>query len=373
MLSIGSRYPRKERFQFAATHSAQSIRGTGLGEQRLEGGKHPFQLRGEFRFQFHVCSCRGDLFRQRGEAPANHGDIRTSSSASADSSSRRPGSSARSHRCGIAASPYRAPAIAPAMDPVVSASPPRFTVFTTQSSNVSVEKKASNTVRSVSTTVGGRICHHTPRSGTPDAARPILPPPPAGPAACCAEKSPVDHLSHRYARRVRQRVMVGDTRLLDREAGEELLVPEGVEGDRRDTHRRAVSRPALVGGGFQPSLFHVLLDPATAGGPHVGGVPRQPSDEPVRDRPEIPPSRSDDSPGDAKRHLRVVGDLSRRQLQPAPADDLPEDAVPAPDLGRRHEFGRGPQCVSHGDAEQRRPRTVDDPGRAGRRFPLRAQ
>ena len=167
---------------------------------------------------------------------------------------------------------------------------------------------------------------------------------------------------------------MGDARLLDREAGEEVLVPERVERDRSDPHRRAVSRPLLVGGRFKPSFFDVLLDSATAGGPHVGGIPRQPMGEPVRDRPEIPPFRPDDAPGDAKRHFRVVGDLSRRQLQPAAADDLPEDAVPAADLGRRHEFGRGPQRVTHGDAEQRRSRTVDDPGRADREdFLSRAQ
>src|SRR5659263_243882 len=121
--------------------------GHGARQQRLEGGKHTFQLRGKFRVKFHGGSWDLDLFAQRGDVPANRGDFRTSSSASAESSSLRSGASARSHRCGIAASPYRAPAIAPAMDPVVSASPPPFTVFTTHLSLIHIEKKASNTVR----------------------------------------------------------------------------------------------------------------------------------------------------------------------------------------------------------------------------------
>ena len=113
-------------------------------------------------------------------------------------------------------------------------------------------------------------------------------------------------------------------RLIDREAGEEFLVPERVERDRGDPHRRAVSRPFFVGGRFKPSFFDVLLDSPTAGGPHVGGIPRQPFGKPVRYRPEIPPFRPDDTPGDAKRHFRVVGDL--------PGDNFNQ---PPPTISRR--------------------------------------
>ena len=53
----------------------------------------------------------------------------------------------------------------------------------------------------------------------------------------------------------------------------------------------------------------------------------------------------------------------------APPDDVTENAVPIANLGRRHEFGRGPQRVSHGNAQQSRPRTVHDPRYAPGGFP----
>ena len=94
------------------------------------------------------------------------------------------------------------------------------------------------TVRSVSPR-SRTICHRTPRSGTPGVVRPILPPPPAVPQGR-AEKAPLDHRSRRHARRVGQRVVVGDMRLLDRETGEEFFVSERVERHGSHPHRRPV-------------------------------------------------------------------------------------------------------------------------------------
>ena len=58
----------------------------------------------------------------------------------------------RSQRRGIAAGPYSAPAIMPAIAPVVSASPPWFTVVTSVSSSDEAAKRWWKTVWSVSTT-----------------------------------------------------------------------------------------------------------------------------------------------------------------------------------------------------------------------------
>jgi len=103
-LPIGSSTPRRSAFASSRRRTPTSRSAARGAEQRLEGGKHPLQLRGQFRFPVPshlldvLCCVASEIDALR---PAKSGDIRTSSSASADSSSRRSGASACSHRCGM--------------------------------------------------------------------------------------------------------------------------------------------------------------------------------------------------------------------------------------------------------------------------------
>ena len=177
-----------------------------------------------------------------------------------------------------------------------------------------------------------------------------------------AEETPLDQPPYRHARRVGQRMVVGNVRLLHGEAGEELLVPEGVERHGGHAHRRAVPGVPFVRRSRKAPRLDVLQDPAPAGGPHVGRLPRKPMGEPVRDRRKIPLPRLDDPPRDAKRHLGVVGDLAGEKVEPSAAGDFPVDADPFPDLRRLHELGRGAQRVPHGASQQGGPRASHDRG-----------
>ena len=103
-----------------------------------------------------------------------------------------------------------------------------------------------------------------------------------------AEEASLDDHSHRDARGVGQRVVVGDLRLLDREARQPFLVPQRVQRHRGHPHGGAVPGVPFVRRSREASRLDVLHDPAPAGGADVDGPPAKANGRTGRRSPRDP-------------------------------------------------------------------------------------
>src|SRR5512141_1408090 len=160
--------------------------GHGTRQQRLEGGKHPFQLCGQFRVRFHVHSCRRGLSLNAGTSPRRAGTsvrvplrartvppegLGRAPSATVAGSRRARTGRPRSRRRSTPPCPRRPPG-----------SP-----FSRRNPRSCPWRRGRRTPSEACPPRRRTIYHHTPRSGTPGVARTNPPPRRAGPAASLRE------------------------------------------------------------------------------------------------------------------------------------------------------------------------------------------
>ena len=157
-------------------------------------------------------------------------------------------------------------------------------------------------------------------------------------------------------------MVVGEMGLLQRPLGQQGLIAEAEQGHRRHPHHRAVAGIPIVGRGFQLPLEHEVADAAAAGGAHVGRIALHPAGELLGNPRQVPAPRAQQRPGDAQRHVGIVGHLPRFQAEPAATNDLAVHLVPGADLPRGHELGGGAEGIADGQAEKDRLGALDDLG-----------
>src|SRR5512143_3673293 len=156
--------------------------GHGARQQRFEGGKHPFQLCGQFRIRFHVHSCRRDLYLNAMTSPGTAATsvrvplrARTVPPVTSGRAPAAIGAGSRRARTGRLRSRRQSTPSCPRRPP---GSP-----FSRRNPRSCPWRRGRRTPSEACPPRNRTICHHTPRSGTPGVVRTIHPPPPAGPSA----------------------------------------------------------------------------------------------------------------------------------------------------------------------------------------------
>src|ERR1019366_10713438 len=84
--------------------------------------------------------------------------------------------------------------------------------------------------------------------------------------------------------------------------------------------------------GLEGTVAQVAYETAAAGIADVHRLAFQPEDPAVGDRLQVPSAALDDSFAHRKRHLRVVGDLTGLELEPAAAHKVLVDSVLSADF-----------------------------------------
>ena len=150
---------------------------------------------------------------------------------------------------------------------------------------------------------------------------------------------------------MRASVMVGDVTLRGAPRRGDVGVAECRERERQDAHGRAVAGVALEIGCGDAAFGEIAADAAPAGIADIDRARFQPGGEFLTEIARVEAAVADQGTAERKRHLGVVGDLPRGELEPAAADDPVVHAVACSDLALGHELDGCPERIADGEAE----------------------
>ena len=172
--------------------------------------------------------------------------------------------------------------------------------------------------------------------------------------AITAGHGSMKHVADTQATGIRQRVMMGQMRLLQGAALQQFTAAVSDQTYRTHAHRCTIAGIPFIERHLQGAFMQIGANPLAHRGPDVNRFGAHPGDKIIGNLLEIPAAGVDHGAPKSQGHLRIVGDLTGFNPEPATTDNAVVDPIAAADFSRYHEFSGCTQGVAQGQAEKRR-------------------